>query len=119
MVAERDSTHWCQDGRPTQELAGDAPRTVTSETLVTCGRARRDQANESGDLWRLRPDGKTQLTYEAENEQVEARGGAQHRRSSPQHLGTFLRYDHQRRFKMIEKVAEKPDLVRTITTARA
>ena len=48
MVAEHGTTHWCQNGRPTQGLAGDATRgTVTSETLVTCGRARGHQANES------------------------------------------------------------------------
>ena len=33
------------------------------------------QANESGDLWRSRPDGRTQVIYEADNEQDEARGG--------------------------------------------
>ena len=97
MVAEPDTTHWCQNGRPTQELAGDAPRTVTSETLVMCTTAQEHQANESGDLWRWRRDAKTQVTYEADNEQDEARGGGQHRRSSPQHSGTCPRYDHQRR----------------------
>ena len=37
MVAEHDTTHWCQNGRPTRRLAGEHPRTVTSETLVACG----------------------------------------------------------------------------------
>ena len=83
--------------------------------------ARGHQANDSGDLWRSRPDGRTQVIYEADNEQDEARGGGQHRRFSSQHS--------QERFpgmtisdellQMIEKMSEKPDKERTITTARA
>ena len=47
--------------------------------------ARGHQANELGDLWRSRPHGKTQVTYEADNEQDEARLGGQHRRFSSHH----------------------------------
>ena len=119
MAAEHDTTHWCQNGRPTRGLAGDAPRTVTSETLVTCWE-HVDTRHESGELQRSRPDCRTQVIYEADNEQDEARGGGQHRRFSSQHS--------QERFQgmtisdellqMIEKVAEKPNKVRIITTAR-
>ena len=58
-------------------------------------KARGDQASESGDVWRSRPDGKTQVINEADNEQDEARGRDQ------------------------QKMSEMPDKERTITTARA
>ena len=63
MVAERDTTHWCQKGRPTRGLSGDAPRTVTSETLVACGEhveTRRTSQETSGS--RRRPAQTVQLT---------------------------------------------------------
>ena len=111
-VAEHDTTHWCQNGRPTQELAGnqpedwagDVPRTVTSETLVTCG----EHVDTTGDLWRSRPNGRTQVIYEADSEQDEARGGGQHRR-----------FSSQRSRDELLQIIEKPDQERTITTARA
>ena len=65
-------------GVTTQELAGDGPRTVTSETLVTCGEhvdIRRTSQETSGGS---RPDGKTQVINKADIEQDEARGGGQH-----------------------------------------
>ena len=117
-LAEHDTTHWCQNGRPTQELAGDVPRTVTDETLVMCNDGTGDQANESEDVWWLRPDGKTQVIYEADNEQDEARRRSQHRRFSSPHS-----HNGQERFagvttsdellQMIEKMPEKPDKERT------
>ena len=79
--------------------------------------------SESDDLWWLRPDGKTQVIHEADNEQDEARRRIQHKRFSSPHS-----HDGQERFpgmtisdellQMIETMSEKPDKVRTITTAR-
>ena len=119
MVAEHDTTHWCQNGRQTQELAGDQPENRHFRNAGSVRGARGDQASESGDLWRSRPDGKTQVINEADIEQDEVRGGGQHRRFSSQHSG-------QGRFpgmtisdellQMIEKMSEKPDKERTITT---
>ena len=96
-VAEHDTTHRCQNGRPTQELAGDQPEGRHLRKAGSVQGARGDQASESGDLWRSRPDGKTQLINEGDIEQDEPRGGGRHRRFGSQHSGTFPRDDHQRR----------------------
>ena len=121
MVAEHDPTHWCQNGWTNPRTGGRRREERHFRNAGDVQGARAHQANDSGDLWRLRPDGKTQVTHEADNEQDEARGGGQHRRFSSQHS--------QERFpgmtisdellQMIEKMSEKPDKERTITTARA
>ena len=52
----------------------------------------------TSDLWWLRPDGKTHVIYDADNEQDEARRRFQHKRFSSQHSYNgqelFSRYDH-------------------------
>ena len=99
---------------------------------------------ESDDLRWLRPDGKTQVIYDADNEQDEARRRCEHKRfSSPHSLsqwtGTFPRYDYQRRVapddredvrearhhnhsarttQMVDGKHKKSNKVKNITTAR-
>ena len=106
-------------GRPTRGLVGDAPRTVTSETLVTCGEhvdTRRTSQETSGGR-----DQTAGVIYEADNEQDEARGGGQHRRFSSQRSQELFpgMTISDELLQMIEKMSEKPDKERTITTARA
>ena len=107
MVAEHDTTHWCQNGRPTRGLPGDAPRTVTSETLVT--RTRRTSQETSG--------GRDQMARlnEADNEEEASTGGSA-QRTQERFPGMTI---SDELLQMIEKVAEKPDKVRTVTRARA
>ena len=82
--------------------------------------ARGHQANESGDLWRSRPDGKTQVINEADIEQDEARGGGStdgSAHSGQERVPGMTISDEL--LQMIEKMSVKPDKEKTITTARA
>ena len=125
--------------RLTVDRTGDQPKNWRATKARTSGRRPEDrhyrnagdvhdgtgdQANELDDFLWLRPDGKTQAIYEADNKQDGARRRSQHRRFSSPHSdngqecfpGMTI---SDELLQMTEKVSEKPDKERTITTARA
>ena len=110
--------------QPTQGLAGDVPRIVITETLVMCTTAQETRRTSQKTSGGCDQTVRLKVTCGADDEQDEARGRSQHRRFSSPHS-----HNGQERFpsmtikdellQMIEKMSEKPDKERTITTARA